>query len=170
MGSVLTIVNAMPRDAGTDRTAGGGYSDHSTQISTRKMVSLVHAGCLLTRLTSWLMLCYDDGETLFIFKAEHRRYVFPKRNKFFLTKTTHTKFIFLVCLTLFSLAPSGFWAMSTQLHKPPSIGNIWAFCATREKGPETGGFPCLTLDSDVWCCVDTSTGGTDAWQKRLSAF
>ncbi|XP_015454197.1 protein FAM169B [Pteropus alecto] len=27
----------MPRDAGTDRTAGGGYSDHSTQTITRKM-------------------------------------------------------------------------------------------------------------------------------------
>lgn len=64
-------------------------------------------------------------------------------------------FIFGLFDSVFS-SSQWFWAMSTQLHKTPSIGNIWAFCTTWEKGPEMICFPFLTLDSDVWCCVDTS--------------
>lgn len=163
MASVLTIVNAMPRDAATNRTAGGGDGDHSIQIITQKMVSLVHAGCLLTRLMSWPKLCSSEEETLLIFKAQHRRYVFPIWNKFFLTKTTHTKFIlFLVCLTLFSLAPNDFGPCLHNSTKPQHWKYLGVLHYLGERSRNdlfsvfNFGFGCLVLRRHIAC-------GTDAW-------
>lgn len=105
-----------------------------------------HHGCFVTT---------RNRPYLFLVKAEHRRYTFAIRNKFFLRKTTRTHNFFLL-LYFFSVtpcpgAPSGLWAMSTHLHTIPVIGNTqyWVFCATWEKGPET---ICQfsTSDSDVW--------------------
>lgn len=77
-----------------------------------------------------------------------------------------------MCLsrTPFPLAPSGLLAMSTLLHKISIVRNIWMFCTTWEKGPETIGFLFSTVHSDVWRCIHTPTGGTGAWRKHLSAF
>lgn len=41
------------------------------------------------------------------------------------------------------------------------------FCTAWEKVPETVCFLFSTWHLDVGRCVDTPTGGTDAWQKHL---
>ena len=54
----------------------------------------------------------------------------------------------------------------TTPQKSPSL-EMWAFRTAWEKVPETICFLFSTLHLDVGRCVDTSTGGTDAWQKHL---
>lgn len=78
--------------------------------------------------------------------------------------------LFLLSSTPFPLAPNGLLAVSVLLHKIPLAGNIWVFCTTLEKGPETICFLFSTFHSEVWRCIDTDAGGIDAWQKHLSAF
>lgn len=105
---------------------------------------------------------------LFLFKAEHRRYVFPIQNKFFLTKSTaHPN---ILSLTPCPLVPNDNWPCLHNSTKSLLLETSGIFALHRRKVQKPFVFLFSASDLDVWCCADTSTGGTDAWQKHLSAF